>query len=199
MAMYLTVQGQQELRERIGRLTNDSASGDELSAWMKMTGVSRLQLIREMLMIPDVLVTPDDRFNPNLFATNQGKHCTQAFGMLLSHPDFRDSIINYLSGEVRGNQREWLKQFCSGLPAPALHNLLVMTPTPKALAKMRGWPLLKQQVLPLVPEDMKSEIVQEAIKRRQLANLYGLTGWACCKAKAKGATLDKMMASDLGM
>jgi len=199
MGAYITQQLDLELKSRCQRLTQDLVSGDALLAWIKMVGITREQVIRNMLVSSDLLVTIDERLDPKVFASEAGQQAAKGLDMLLSHPDFRDSIINYLSGEVRGNQREWLKHFCSGLQAPALHNLLVMTPTPKALAKMRGWPLLKQQVLPFVPEDMKSEIVQEAIKRRQLANLYGLTGWACCKAKAKGATLDKMMASDLGM
>lgn len=199
MAAYLSQSLHQELQARTQQLTSDPASGDALKAWMKLTGITREQIIRSMLMDNDLQVRIDDNFDPAPFESEGGKQYLKAFDMLLRHPDFRESVVVYLCREVRGNQRQWLQAFCASLSASAFCNLLLLKPSMQLMVKLSGWPPLKDQVAPLVPDNLKDEIAEQALKRRQISALYNATGWACCRDKAKGAALDTMMAGDLGM
>ncbi|RMT05864.1 hypothetical protein [Pseudomonas amygdali] len=199
MPTYLSQALHQELLARTQRLTSDPASGDALKAWMKLTGITRDQVIRSMLIDNDLQVRIDDNFDPAPFESEGGKQCLKAFDMLLSHPDFRDGIVVYMSGELRGNQLQWLQAFCERLQAKALSNLLLIKPSPKVMARLSGWPPLRVQVAPFVPEQLREEIAEDARKRRQVSALYNITGWTCCREKAKGSALDTMMSGDLGM
>lgn len=199
MPAYLSQALHQELLARTQRLTNDPASGDALKAWMKLTGITREQIIRSMLIDNDLQVRIDDNFDPAPFESEGGKQCLKAFDMLLGHPDFREGIVVYLSRELRGNQKQWLQAFCGSLQTQALSNLLLIKPSPKVMARLSGWPPLRAQVAPLVPNQLREEIADDARKRRQVSALYNTTGWACCRDRAKGAALDTMMAGDLGM
>lgn len=199
MPAYLSQVLHQELQVRTKQLTTDPVSGDALKAWMKLTGISREQIIRSMLIDNDLQVRIDDNFDPTPFESERGKQCLKAFDMLLSHPDFRESVVVYLCKEVRGNQKQWLKAFCSSMQAQALSNLLLIKPSPKVMARLNGWPPLRVQVAPVIAEHLREEIAEDARKRRQVSALYSATGWACCRDKARGSALDTMMAGDLGV
>lgn len=199
MAAYLSQALHQELLARTQLLTSDPISGDALKAWMKLTGITREQVIRSMLMDNDLQVRIDSNFDLAPFESEGGKQCLKAFDMLLSHPDFRECVVVYLSRELRGNQKQWLQAFCSSMQSQALSNLLLIKPSPKVMARLSGWPPLRFQVAPFVPEHLREEIAEDARKRRQISALYNTTGWSCCRDKARGAALDTMMAGDLGM
>jgi len=170
---------------------------DGLLKWLQSNRIARSELMESVLCAGRGSVSIDSSFQNWKYKTDLAHACVDLYREMLNHPKYREGAVNYLWANVHDTMAGWLGAFCLRMDAGALCSMLVNDPT-NAVRKL-SWNDFNLLAFARVPEHMKSQVIQEAVRRAKVSKLFGLTAWPECRQVAKGVEPDSIMTVDLGL
>lgn len=177
------VGGSKPLRDLFDLLSNSSFTREEV--------------MPELLRASGIQITGNEKFSSERFKTQKALGGIKVFESMLGVEGYSSPLISHFWKNITPSNTLWLEAFSSGLRAKDLCTLLLTRPSAVA-ARSTSKPF-SEIFLGVVPKHEQEQITVVAKKRRQLKDLYVLTGWECCRALAEPNELDQFLGADLGL